>query len=636
MTTFLRLLSDKDKATNLLASCTALRAGESDSRVSQVEPESFRAVPGTPFAYWVSEAIRQVFERLPAFEDGERTARQGLATAEDFRFVRTWWEVQGSGWYGFAKGGKFSPFYADVYLLVNWANNGAEVKAGICRRYPYLNGNAEFVAKNPQYYLRPGLTWPLRTTSGLSLRAMPKDCIFGHKGPSAFVVDDTPETLLALLALSNSHAFALLVSMQLAAGDAAARSYENGVIQKTPVAELGAAQKSSLAAFARRAWSLQRTLDTVSEVSHAFMLPAVLRSRLGDYDPSAIEAELASVKAKIDEIAFELYGFAAVDRAAALGSDDEVAAEEAINDDEGDEDGAEDEAPSADALMSWGVGVAFGRFDRGLATGERAAPPEPEPFDPLPVRSPGMLPDSATPFHQHSGFLVDDLGHPHDLGRLVEQVLESVDAPVTEDVRRWLQKDFFAFHLKRYSKSRRKAPIYWPLSTASGSYTLWLYYPSLSDQTLFTAVNDFVDPKLVDVRKELQTLRDKGAGRSKQDEKNLEVLASLEHELADLRDSLLEIAPKYRPNHDDGVQITASPLWKLFRHKPWQKVLKDTWAKLEKGDYDWAHLAMNYWPQRVREKCISDKSLAIAHALEELYVEPEAVPTGTRGRKKGG
>jgi hypothetical protein len=64
------------------------------------------------------------------------------------------------------------------------------------------------------------------------------------------------------------------------------------------------------------------------------------------------------------------------------------------------------------------------------------------------------------------------------------------------------------------------------------------------------------------------------------------------------------------------VQISAAPLWPLFRHKPWQKVLKDTWAKLEKGDYDWAHLAMNYWPERVREKCKTDKSLAIAHGLE--------------------
>jgi hypothetical protein len=144
-------------------------------------------------------------------------------------------------------------------------------------------------------------------------------------------------------------------------------------------------------------------------------------------------------------------------------------------------------------LLSWAVGVAFGRFDWQLATGERAPPPKPEPFDPLPAQSPGMLPDGAEPFHRHTGVLVDDPGHPHDLAHLLEEVLARVDAPVPLDVRRWLQRDFFPFHLQRYGKSRRKAAIYWPLSTTLGSYTLWLYYPSLNSQTLYTAVNDFIE-----------------------------------------------------------------------------------------------------------------------------------------------
>jgi len=84
------------------------------------------------------------------------------------------------------------------------------------------------------------------------------------------------------------------------------------------------------------------------------------------------------------------------------------------------------------------------------------------------------------------------------------------------------------------------------------------------------------------------------------------------------------------------VQICAAPLWPLFRHKPWQKVLKDTWAKLEKGDYDWAHLAMNYWPERVRERCKTDKSLAIAHGLEDVYVEAVVKPKKARSKTKAG
>ena len=127
---------------------------------------------------------------------------------------------------------------------------------------------------------------------------------------------------------------------------------------------------------------------------------------------------------------------------------------------------------------------------------------------------------------------------------------------------------------------------------------------------------------LKQVGKTAGALRNKGNARSRDDDKAMEALQTLEKELVELRDTLLQIAPTYRPNHDDGVQITAAPLWPLFRHKPWQKLLKETWAKLEKGDYDWSHLAMAYWPDRVREKCKTDKSLAIAHGLEELYEPP--------------
>ncbi len=192
---------------------------------------------------------------------------------------------------------------------------------------------------------------------------------------------------------------------------------------------------------------------------------------------------------------------------------------------------------------------------------------------------------------------------------------------------------FFADHLKRYSKSSRKAPIYWPLATSSGSYTLWVYYPNLTSQTLYTAINDFVEPKLKEVTADGTALRNKGTARTRDEEKQFEILQAFELELIELHDTLLKIAQGYQPNHDDGVRITAAPLWPLFRHKPWQKVLKETWAKLERGDYDWAHLAMNYWPVRVREKCQTDKSLAIAHDLEALYVEPEANPKKARGRK---
>jgi hypothetical protein len=103
-------------------------------------------------------------------------------------------------------------------------------------------------------------------------------------------------------------------------------------------------------------------------------------------------------------------------------------------------------------------------------------------------------------------------------------------------------------------------------------------------------------------------------------------------ELKDFKNELIRIAElPYKPNLNDGVLITAAPLYNLFRLPRWKKDLKDCREKLEKGEYDWAHLAYAVWPERVKEKCKTDKSLAIAHNLESLYQEPES-PKNKRKR----
>ena len=184
-------------------------------------------------------------------------------------------------------------------------------------------------------------------------------------------------------------------------------------------------------------------------------------------------------------------------------------------------------------------------------------------------------------------------------------------------------------HLKRYSKSRRKAPIYWPFSTASGSFTVWIYYPRLTADTLFQVVSEHLGPKLRTVKEErarVEAGQDSAEGReAARMAKRAGELADLEQELEGMKAELLRVAQlPYKPDLNDGVQITAAPLWKLFRPPAWRKVLEDTWKKLEEGEYDWSHLAFAIWPDRVREKCRTDKSLAIAHKLEEHYVQHNA------------
>ena len=99
----------------------------------------------------------------------------------------------------------------------------------------------------------------------------------------------------------------------------------------------------------------------------------------------------------------------------------------------------------------------------------------------------------------------------------------------------------------------------------------------------------------------------------------------LEKEIADMEDTLDDIREfsrridaviqrGYTPHIDDGVLINMAPLWELI--PSWKAEPKKCWERLERGDYDWSHQAMDHWPERVLEKCKTNKSYAIAHGVD--------------------
>jgi hypothetical protein len=441
-----------------------------------------------------------------------------------------------------------------------------------------------------------------------------------------------------------------------------------------------------LTELALRAWLLKRSLDTVNETSHAFLVPALAPPHLDHLDPLAATTELARVQGEIDEVSFQIYGFSEEDRQSLLGSPAGSQADSwggkvlTRENDHGLESAADGQA----ALLSWCLGACFARFDVRLALAPEHAHVEPTPFAPLPVCPPGMLicpdglpaepghivseewlrarpnaitlpsegsvnnptiPDSDYPLRiSWDGILVDDPGwnggqpHQDDIVRRVREVLEllwkdkagEIEQEANEilgvsDLRDYFRKPsgFFQDHLKRYSKSRRQAPIYWPLSTASGSYTVWLYYHRLDDQMLYAVLNKHLEPKIAEVERgidrieaELASASGRGASGLRD---RLSEGQSFIAELRSLREELLRVAAlPYKPDLNDGVIINTAPFHKLFRLKKWAKDTEEVWKKLEKGEYDWAHMAYTIWPERVREVCTRDRSIAIAHDLEHL------------------
>lgn len=654
-TAFFRVLEADDKAAALFAAAQ----GPGSTRF-EVSCDAFSKVPGSPFAYWVVKRLLSVFGEQSA--KPQYLTRQGMITCDDFRFFRLAVEarvqsVRSLRWRILAKGGAFGQYYADPPLVVTWGSSQPELEA-----FGEIKGNAPRSRQSSEHYFRPGLTWP-RRTDGLSFRFLPAGSIFADKGPSAFVDGDSREKLKAVCAVFNSAPFGALVALQLARTELA-QSYEVGLVQQTPVPELNLAVETVLAELAQRAWSIRRDLDTATEVSHAFAIPALLQAaeptlqalatlRVNRVFGSA--QQLVDINSAINDICFKLYGIEAEDRRSIERGFGGTSAE-GKDEDESDDDAEEadaiplDPAPLTAQLLSWTLGVSLGRFDLRLATGERPLPPEPDPFDPLPACSPGMLtgddglplasppPGYPIPF-PIDGILVDDPGHDRDLLTRIHQVFTvlfadhaddrlqeavSILDPSAQSLRPWLRRTFFEEHIQRYSKSRRKAPIYWRLGTPSGSYSVWIYLHRFNKDTLHRVLNDHVAPKLRYESSKLAALQSEGGpSPSPSQRRALADQETFVDELRALQDELDRVAPLWDPDLDDGVVINASFLHRLFAHtRAWQRECESHWQKLQKGEYDWAHLAMRLWPERVVPKCTEDRSLAIAHGLEDaLWLE---------------
>lgn len=235
--TFIRLLKETDRPHALHEAVGEFRATGHDRRVFAIPLDDLHAIPGSPVAYWMSDSIRRLFRDLPAVEGSGADVRVGLQTGDDFRFVRAFWEVdpgrighssdetkRGRRWVPFAKGGAYSPYWADVHLLVDWEGDGENLRS--------FEGS---VIRNPQFYFRPGLTWPRRTNSGLGLRVLPSGTVFADKGSAAIPVGSV--TPFALLGWLRSRLVQAMIDAMVAAGEevssgGASRSYEVGLVQK--------------------------------------------------------------------------------------------------------------------------------------------------------------------------------------------------------------------------------------------------------------------------------------------------------------------------------------------------------------------------------------------------------------------
>ena len=147
--------------------------------------------------------------------------------------------------------------------------------------------------------------------------------------------------------------------------------------------------------------------------------------------------------------------------------------------------------------------------------------------------------------------------------------------------------------VSRYSKSRRKAPIYWLLQSSKKNYALWLYYHRLDKDLLFKALLNYVEPKIRLETNRLETLGSQkaaagGSGKgAKRLAKEIERQEDFLSELRDFEDKLRRAADLHlEPDLNDGVVLNIAPLHELV---PWKEA-KNYWEELLEGKYEWSSI----------------------------------------------
>ncbi|SBW20215.1 hypothetical protein FDG2_1626 [Candidatus Protofrankia californiensis] len=607
MTTFFALHSAPDKASSLRSMISFCRTGAVTEGCYEVASESFRTIPGSPFAYWVPEAIMGLFSEGEMFEAAGRFARTTNNFSDNFRYVRLAWEISPDnleGWRPWAKGST-ERFYSDIDHVVAWDSQR--------KTYPGFTGTRHRPMERPasvQLFGVPGITWPLRAQR-FSPSAFPAHAIFSVR---SFMLAAPQSDLPWLLALGASSVVDYLYKMLL--GRYEYPEFIVTALQRLPLpSEIPDSAKDELGNLALEACALSQRMRATVETSCCFVLPESILADLVGYSKESIKVRLDEIQARIDEISFSLYG---VDASILTGGSFRDL--ESMSDLGERGDGSALGLSESSSVLSWAVGVAFGRFSSGLT--ERPDPLRGCTFDPFEERSSSpAISDLDLHGDPNSAIFVDDHGHPQDICGKVVEVLEKFTSEAVDGVPDVLKKDFFAWHIKKYSRSNRKAPIYWQLATPSASYSVWLYIHAFTRDTMFRVQNDFVAPKLLLEQRRLDELEQEASGRpSAAQRKVIEWQRTLVGELRAFLDEVRLVAPLWDPDLDDGVIINFAPLWRLVpQHKAWQTEVKKTWDELCKGSYDWSHLAMRLWPERVVPQCAADRSLAIAHGLEEVF-----------------
>lgn len=626
-----------EKDEQLHALITSVNNNEDVKWVYKVDSNEFINLPNSIIGYYFDEIILKYFENLSINAKGF-SAKEGHHVPAGV-YLRVYYEiVKSANFHHYYNGGGFTLFYTTYCDFTFWNTN-------------ILEADLNFGYRNPHLHNIGGIGYGKRGEI-IDAHVLKKDFIFSREGQSIPIEDE--RNSLLVLGYINSILSQYTINLYTA------QHKISGNVNLLPIPDYESKQEE-IESIVNEIIDIKRkwfSLDETNLEYHGLIGQLRITDSL-DKAFDRMQATLSIDYARYQELVKEnddsWMDLAEIDRDSDFRKslNDYKARrpyEELLSIDKGSNQNILDRKTLAAEILQELVGIVFGRWDMAYASGEAPIPVFGGVFDPLPfmpvVEYKGAVGDFSNVFPQLSNLKIgisDSLSRyvPHETttgiisagnshNNLTDQIRDAmiylwgdnaadIEAEMTkllgvDSLRDWFDSPngFFDYHLMRYTKSRRKAPIYWPLSTESGEIFCWIYYPTLNADTL-KRVTLMIDEELDRLREQLNHAN---AGN---DTVSANRLNQKIDERVNMKTELQAIiALPYVPNHDDGVPVTAAPLRNLFSNRKWRTECEENWRKLSSGEYDWSHLAYSIRPAEVRTKAKKDWCLAMTHGLEDI------------------
>ena len=424
----------------------------------------FSKIPGSPVAYWASSNM------LMDFEKGFPTetlvdVKQGLATGDNNRFLRLWYEVDpnnckynsanadellksGKKWVPYNKGGERRKWYGNYDYLVNWENDGFEIK-----HFVDSHGKLRSRPQNTDSYFKEAITWGLITSGGFSIRYRTAGGIHDVSGMSAFSTGKCD--LMYLLALLSTpvadYVFKMLnPTINLQVGD----------FKHFPVIMAQKNQQANIVSRAQECILLSKKDWDSFETSWDFQRHPLIRNTYNieeaftQWQEECTERfnRLKANEEELNRIFIDIYGL-----------QDELTPEE---DDKDVTVRKADLSRDIRSFVSYAVGCMMGRYSldvdgRAYAGGDwdsskyKTFIPDKDAI--IPITDDEYFTDDIVGRFVEFVRTVYGAGTLEENLQFIADVLDEKGATSREKIRNYFLNDFYKDHLKTY----QKRPIYW-------------------------------------------------------------------------------------------------------------------------------------------------------------------------------